>query len=376
MVLSSTPTHAQCQYEVTPLPIPDCGLIDPSIYPADMNNAGVVVGGYDQCDMSGFAIYRWHPDSGLDTSVQLPPGATSAFATAINDLGNIAGCATSDDGEQFGWILINGEYQIIGLPNGLGPMIDILSLNNSNTAVGWLGSSPSGERHAFRWNDGELTLLDSIVGSTNARAVDINDSGSITGNIVSPSTTFVIDDEGVTFLPVIDCDDQAFQGISEPFAIGPDGTIVGTVTCQDFLRLAVSWQDGEPVDLGGLPEFPGDSFAYDVNRYGTIVGGSVNGWIWLNGQLTDLQSLSGAPQVGSGTVINDQHEILVAGDGLVLRPADSPNGDLTADCRVDMTDLAQLLAEWGSRSDAPADIDGNGMVGSGDLAILLANWTG
>jgi hypothetical protein len=49
-------------------------------------------------------------------------------------------------------------------------------------------------------------------------------------------------------------------------------------------------------------------------------------------------------------------------------------GDLDGDGVVGATDLAALLAAWGSGTPA-ADLDGDGFVGATDLAALLAAWT-
>ncbi len=49
-------------------------------------------------------------------------------------------------------------------------------------------------------------------------------------------------------------------------------------------------------------------------------------------------------------------------------------GDLNGDGVVNAGDLAILLAAWGPCSDCPADLDGDGVVGAADLAALLANW--
>jgi len=55
---------------------------------------------------------------------------------------------------------------------------------------------------------------------------------------------------------------------------------------------------------------------------------------------------------------------------------DAP-GDINADCAVDASDLAELLARWG-KCGAPcaADLNGDGVVDASDLAVLLANWGG
>ncbi len=49
--------------------------------------------------------------------------------------------------------------------------------------------------------------------------------------------------------------------------------------------------------------------------------------------------------------------------------------DLSGDGVVDATDLAILIAAWGSTSAAGVDLDGDGIVSTSDLAILLAAWS-
>jgi len=67
---------------------------------------------------------------------------------------------------------------------------------------------------------------------------------------------------------------------------------------------------------------------------------------------------------------NDQIEW---GTGLFVARATTANpADLNGDGAVDSGDLAILLAGWGGSG--PADLDGSGVVDSADLAILLAAW--
>lgn len=63
---------------------------------------------------------------------------------------------------------------------------------------------------------------------------------------------------------------------------------------------------------------------------------------------------------------------LIWGGELTLRLAGDDNpADLDGDGTVSSGDLAVLLAAWGTPD---ADLDGDGITGSGDLAILLAAW--
>ena len=55
---------------------------------------------------------------------------------------------------------------------------------------------------------------------------------------------------------------------------------------------------------------------------------------------------------------------------VTLAPPGSP-ADLSGDRRVDATDLAILIAAWGS---ADADLNGDGDTGASDLAALIAAW--
>jgi hypothetical protein len=51
-------------------------------------------------------------------------------------------------------------------------------------------------------------------------------------------------------------------------------------------------------------------------------------------------------------------------------------GDFDGDGMVGSADMARLLANWNAVSfgENPYDLDGNGVVGAGDLAILMTNW--
>jgi len=71
-------------------------------------------------------------------------------------------------------------------------------------------------------------------------------------------------------------------------------------------------------------------------------------------------------QIGQSTHISDGDA-----DALAALYGDVVAGDLSGDGVVDSTDLAILLAAWGT---SDADLDGDGVCGSSDLAILLAGW--
>lgn len=89
------------------------------------------------------------------------------------------------------------------------------------------------------------------------------------------------------------------------------------------------------------------------------------GWIIAPDQTIDLPLFGYDPQ----RVID---RIAVLLEGL------PPLGDVNGDGAVDISDLLQLLAAWGSCADpedCPGDIDQDGSVGILDLLTLLANWS-
>ncbi|MCA9291535.1 MAG: VCBS repeat-containing protein [Phycisphaerales bacterium] len=62
-------------------------------------------------------------------------------------------------------------------------------------------------------------------------------------------------------------------------------------------------------------------------------------------------------------------------DVVILMRNTAIPADLDGDGVVGPADLAVLLAEWGPCGACAADLDGDGVVGPADLGALLANWT-
>ena len=58
----------------------------------------------------------------------------------------------------------------------------------------------------------------------------------------------------------------------------------------------------------------------------------------------------------------------------LLHGGSVPTGDLNGDGIINSIDLGILLNAWGA-SGSSADLNGNGIVDSADIAVLLSNWT-
>ena len=78
-------------------------------------------------------------------------------------------------------------------------------------------------------------------------------------------------------------------------------------------------------------------------------------------------------QGGVSTGASDVFASRIGADGVLGQPPAGTPGDINGDGVVDSTDLGILLSQWGGPGSA--DLDASGTVDSADLGILLAGWT-
>jgi len=98
------------------------------------------------------------------------------------------------------------------------------------------------------------------------------------------------------------------------------------------------------------------------------LAGEAGGGVW-----SDLESMV----LADGLVLcgNMPEEAAFEGDLPPEPPQPCPiGGDLDGDGVVGSGDLALLLAAWGECEGCGADLDGDGEVGGSDMAVLLASW--
>ncbi len=95
---------------------------------------------------------------------------------------------------------------------------------------------------------------------------------------------------------------------------------------------------------------------------------------------SDSESLSGGGYELSGTGIRPR--AVTGGEfsltGEFSASAETPlsvpcSADLLEPPGVGVEDLLELLDSWGE-TDSPGDLDGDGTIGPGDLAIILGHW--
>ncbi len=231
-----------------------------------------------------------------------------------------------------------------------------------NLQVGYIQLPSGGLESACKWNGTAaswVNLADSIPLNTVDNRAFATDGVQIVGSF----DTFEADMGGPTRVgPQAVIWDAVGSGFSMPIISHPvhgaarntemfgvldgrqvgHGAFGGTPTHPSFFY-AVLWEaDGSWVNLGDV------AFGYNF---------TVANDIWRDGTTTYV--------AGSGTNTSTGNE-----EALLWIETEDPCADLGGDGVVDSADLAVLLAAWGQSG--PADLDGSGSVDSADLAILLA----
>jgi probable HAF family extracellular repeat protein len=163
--------------------------------------------------------------------------------------------------------LFTVTLQIVDL--GLGDGSTALAVNDNNQIVG-RGATASG---AFLWENGVVTDLGGLPGSTGAQAEDINVSGWIVGTSSSSSGSRAVlwkPKTGGGYSPPLDLGTLGGSS-SEATAINGDGIIAGHSQLPgDVVSHAVIW------DATGIHDIQtvqgGESFAWGINDVGQVVG--------------------------------------------------------------------------------------------------------
>ncbi len=154
---------------------------------------------------------------------------------------------------------------------------------------------------------------------------------------------------------------------------GLDDIIIGGATAGNSGAVHVVFGSSDPVqgrgimleDLNGIDGFvvrsinPGDRLGVDAASAGDVNGDGIDDII-LGADLADPNGQT-------------------SGESYVIFGASCSDADLSGDCIVGSEDLAELLSNWGPCSGnlpgCPGDLDADGAIGASDLALLIGSWT-
>lgn len=226
---------------------------------------------------------------------------------------------------------------------------------DGTTIVGAANNAPSAGGRVFRWTRSTgMQLISELPGTQSATAAAVNSDGSaIAGTRETTSGNFAFRwtaVDGMQSLGVI-------PGFSEShgLAISGDGqAIVGY--CQSSSGYVAN---------GAFVWTP----QAGIQRLSTVLlakGADLTGWDLISATTI---STDGSVVAGSGSFNGQNAAFIVRG----LFPA-SCSSDLDGDGAVNSGDLAMLLLEFGAADSCSPDLDESGLVDTGDIAIMLLDF--
>lgn len=320
-----------------------------------VNNSDVVVGRSQDANGVNRAV-RWVPNQSggwniEDLGTLRDDDGGFGWATRINNNGQIVGYATSNAGGYHAFRWTNGVKLDLGTLAWSGPLAysQALGINDAGETVGFAYRVLGGPEHGFA-HDGTTQRDITLPGQFSlAQGWNINSSGVIGGYISSAQLG-----------------DGNFQAA--------------------YLPLRGSWQL--------VPRIPGHnhigSYGYDISNAGEMVGVSFNeqtpdfrGFYFDGQSVFDLNDIAtGQPgQITEADDISETGYIAASADSLdgpvalLLSPVVPCPGDIDGDGQVNLTDLALLLANFGSSGRGiEGDLNGDDTVDLTDLAMLLARF--
>jgi probable HAF family extracellular repeat protein len=230
--------------------------------------------------------FRWH--KGVMTALPTTMGGSNGYAHGINNRGQIVGSAenaTHDstcappqvlDFVPVVWSPEHGNIEITQLLLPAGDTFgDALWINDKGQAVGITGVCTNINAHAILWQDGTLTDIGSLGGTTNNIPFAINNEGQIVGQSDLPGDT--------NFHAFLWTEDERMQDLgtlpgdvsSVAYEITSEGQMVGTSYDANGNPRAFLRHSGVMIDLNtlipvGSPLFLLDGYA--LNEDGEIVG--------------------------------------------------------------------------------------------------------
>lgn len=150
-----------------------------------INDLGVIAGGTDTDRNINAFIYQ----NGVMTDIGMLPNGSYSNATAINNNGQVVGAADIHTGVLFGFLYSNGVMHNLGtLPGGLSSLAQ--GINDEGDVVGY-ATLGNGAEHAFLYQNGTMidlnSLIDPALGWDLEGAADINNAGQIVGFGATPN---------------------------------------------------------------------------------------------------------------------------------------------------------------------------------------------
>ena len=132
--------------------------------------------GYWQDAAGNFHPYYWNKSTPIFSI--LIPGAVSAQATNINNVGSVSGFFIDSTGTNRGFLFTNGQFVRLTYPGST--FTQALGVNDSNEVVGTY-TDTSNLTHGFTWKAGVWQSIDDPNGIGSTVVNGINNAGTLVG---------------------------------------------------------------------------------------------------------------------------------------------------------------------------------------------------
>ena len=352
-------------------------VLGPNMSGFDMNASGTVVGRQLNAQQVGKAFVARRGEAPM--LLPTPAEWQSSDAYAISPNGVIVGAVSTGTIASIGsraaaWHPVKNGYQFSLLTPYPGDTHSTATAVNSHgDIVGGSGGLGLGSYpRAVRFTAGPAQLLPQI-----SLPADVNENRVV----LAYNQLLDLDDMSITTIPLPPGNWQGFVGIDLTDNGNFCGYILGFSGCSTFplrYRPGVGWEF-----VGGCAT---TTAANSINERGDVTAyvANTSSWIALVGEENANPASLIDPADGAWTIlgvgsINNSRAMLASGRPLgdavtkLLRLVPIRAEDLDGDGVVGSSDLGILLSAWGAPG-GPGDINADGAVDSADLGQLLAAW--
>ena len=352
-------------------------VLGPNMSGFDMNASGTVVGRQLNAQQVGKAFVARRGEAPM--LLPTPAEWQSSDAYAISPNGIIVGAVSTGTIASIGsraaaWHPVKNGYQFSLLTPYPGDTHSTATAVNSHgDIVGGSGGLGLGSYpRAVRFVSGPAQLLPQI-----SLPADVNENRVV----LAYNQLLDLDDMSITTIPLPPGNWQGFVGIDLTDNGNFCGYILGFSGCSTFplrYRPGVGWEF-----VGGCAT---TTAANSINERGDVTAyvANTSSWIALVGEENANPASLIDPADGAWTIlgvgsINNSRAMLASGRPLgdavtkLLRLVPIRVEDLDGDGVVGSSDLGILLSAWGAPG-GPGDINADGAVDSADLGQLLAAW--
>ena len=352
-------------------------VLGPNMSGFDMNASGTVVGRQLNAQQVGKAFVARRGEAPM--LLPTPAEWQSSDAYAISPNGVIVGAVSTGTIASIGsraaaWHPVKNGYQFSLLTPYPGDTHSTATAVNSHgDIVGGSGGLGLGSYpRAVRFVSGPAQLLPQI-----SLPADVNENRVV----LAYNQLLDLDDMSITTIPLPPGNWQGFVGIDLTDNGNFCGYILGFSGCSTF---PLRYRPGVGCEfVGGCAT---TTAANSINERGDVTAyvANTSSWIALVGEENANPASLIDPADGAWTIlgvgsINNSRAMLASGRPLgdavtkLLRLVPIRVEDLDGDGVVGSSDLGILLSAWGAPG-GPGDINADGAVDSADLGQLLAAW--